>query len=394
MKKALFLVVGIAFLLCLGTVYSYSVFRVPLEKTLGIKATQSGLPYMLALFFYALFMPLTGRYLRRIEPRFVAMTGGTLMGIGWILASFFPSFPLVAFFYGVLGGIGVGIGYGVPLAVSATWYPENPGFALGTTVIGFGLSPLVTAPILRRLIDQFGPFLALRVMGVVFLLVTVALSLFLRFPQGVTPTHHTPPPSQNSPTLLRHKNFWLLWFSFFVGTFVGLTAISITAPVAQEMIGISYARSATFVSLFALFNGLGRPLFGHLVDRRGFSTTAILSFSLLLGALLLFIIGRGSVISYTVSFLLLWMNLGAWLAIAPSSTVKFFGRETYAQNYGLVFTAYGVSALSGTFVASLLRDLTGSYLSIFFLSLFLVAGSLAIVLHARRRSTLEGGMGT
>jgi OFA family oxalate/formate antiporter-like MFS transporter len=379
-RKAVPLLSGIALLLCLGTVYSYSVFRGPLEKTLEIGAVQSGLPYMLALFFYALLMPFAGRFIGKWPPQWIALTGGSVMGLGWILAGTFRSFPSLVVFYGILGGIGVGIAYGVPLAVSARWYRENPGLAVGTTVVGFGLSPLVTAPLVRKLVELSGPFFALRVMGILFLILTAGLSLLQRFPKDASIPQTT---TSSSPRkTARHKEFWLLWFAFFCGTFVGLTTIGITASVAQEMVQLSYATAAFSVSLFALFNGLGRPLFGHLVDRWGFVRAALTSYGLILLGALLFLSAPQNPVAYFVSFPLLWMNLGAWLSIAPSATLKFFGVESYAQNYGLLFTAYGVAALLGTFVSSFLREMTGSYSGIFFFNIGLVIVATGGVLAA------------
>lgn len=390
MKRFVPLLSGMAILLCLGTVYSYSVFRSALERTLGISALQSGLPYMLALFFYALFMPLAGRYIGTVPPQRIVMTGGGLMGLSWILAGMFPSFVSLVLFYGVLGGMGVGIAYGVPLAVSAQWYRDNPGLAVGTTVLGFGLSPVVTAPLARRLVELSGPFFALRVMGVAFLATTLGLSFFQRFPEK-TCYAKANRPLLPLGELFKHREFWSLWFVFFSGTFVGLTTIGITALVAQEVVQLSYASAAFSVSLFALFNGLGRPFFGYLVDKRGFVSTAFTSYGVMLLAVFLFLVAPRNHLVYLLSFTLLWMNLGAWLSIAPSATLKLFGADSYAQNYGVLFTAYGVAALTGTFVSSFLREITGSYLSIFLVNIFLIFTATMVIFRAfKPKRTLEG----
>lgn len=381
MKRIGYVILGVLLLLCLGTVYSYSVFRKPIEATFGVRATLSGLPYMLALFFYALFMPVGGRLLGKYPPRLVALLGSTMTSLGWIGAGFSRSFPGLLIFYGVLCGIGVGIAYGAPLAVSVSWFPENPGIALGTTVIGFGLSPLVTAPLARRLVETSGLLFALRFFGIAFLLTTLPISLLLRFAENRSLSAHKA--SRTHPELLRQGKFWALWVSFFLGTFIGLSAISITGPVAQEILRLPYDKAALGVSLFAILNGAGRPLFGYLVEKKGFRTGALLSYtSIALVSLLFF--AYPSVATYALTFAVLWMNLGAWLAIAPTTTYTLYGKETYAQTYGVVFTAYGAGAIAGTLVSGMLRDLTGSYLSIFPLNALLAGAGVGVALALER----------
>lgn len=375
MRRIQYIVLGVALLLCLGTVYSYSVFRKPLEEMFQIRATLSGIPYMLALFFYALCMPLGGKLLAKYPPRVIALFGNMVTSIGWIGAGLSRSYLGLVLFYGVLCGIGVGIAYGVPLAVSVSWFPENPGLALGTTVIGFGLSPLVTAPLARRLVEFSGPSFAFRTLGMLFLAITMPVSFLLRFPEGQNT--RTSNSSSSCIHLIRQGKFWALWTSFFIGTFVGLLAISITGPVAQEVIGLSYRSAALYVSLFAVFNGVGRPLFGYLVDRRGFITGALLSYgSVILASLLFLAFPRPG--TYLFAFALLWMSLGAWLSMAPTTTYALFGKEAYAQNYGMVFTAYGVGAIAGTLASGILRDATGSYLAIFPLNALLAGAGIGI----------------
>ncbi|MBC7217783.1 MAG: OFA family MFS transporter [Candidatus Caldatribacterium sp.] len=386
MKRIGYVILGIGLLLCLGTVYSYSVFRKPIEETFRVGATLSGLPYMLALFFYALFMPLGGRLLRRLSPRVVALLGSVATSTGWIGAGLSRSYLGLVLFYGVLCGAGVGIAYGVPLAVSVSWFPENPGLALGSTVVGFGLSPLVTAPLARRFVEMAGPLFAFRVLGWVFLAATVPISLLLRFHESKSTGFQNTAPSPRT-NLLRQGKFWALWTSFFIGTFIDLSAISITGPIAQETIGLPYQTAALSVSIFAVFNGVGRPLFGYLVDRKGFKRGAFVSYSSVALASLLFFAYPHSV-TYALAFAVLWMNLGAWLAMAPTTTYALFGPETYAQNYGVVFTAYGVGALAGTFVSGVLRDLTGSYLGLFPFNALLAGigiGIVSILEHLSRR---------
>ena len=365
---------GVTVLLCLGTVYSWSVFRRPLELQMGISATASLLPFTLVLVCNAVMMPITGFYMGRFGTRRVAAVGGAIVGLGYLLASLTTQIETLTLAYGVVVGIGVGITYGVPMAVVARWFPDKKGLAVGLTIIGFGLSPLVTAPLANTLIADLGVRPTLRLMGIAFGLIILTISLALKLPppgwhpyEGTIPhaseaTHHRYPPQ-----MMKSRSFYGLWICYTIGTLVGLTAIGISSPVGQEIININPGLAASSVALFALFNGISRPLFGWLSDRFRPHQVAIASYGLILLACVLMVNAQeGQVALYLVAFCLFWFCLGGWLAIAPTTTLRLFNPDHYAQNYGIVFTAYGVGALIGTLSAGQIRDWFGSYTYAFY----------------------------
>ncbi|NJL99855.1 MAG: OFA family MFS transporter [Synechococcaceae cyanobacterium SM2_3_2] len=381
---------GILVLLCLGTVYSWSVFRKPLEAELGIGSGDSLLPYTFALVFYAALMPITGFFIPRWGSRKVLGLGGSILGLGYILASFAPSIGLITLCYGGMAGTGVGIAYGVPMVVVARWFPERKGLAVGLTIIGFGLSPLITAPLANQLIESIGVRSTLQILGILFAAIVLVISTQLKLP----PPGWIPPLSQakisadkNSPvptslypaTLFKSQSFYGLWICYAIGTWIGLSAIGISSPVGEEMINLDPTVAASSVALFAVFNGISRPLFGWLADRFQPDHVAMGSYGLIVLASGLMIFSQeGSRLSYWVSFSLLWFCLGGWLAMAPTLTLRLFNPERYAQNYGIVFTAYGVGALTGTMITGWIRDVLGSYSYTFYgMALLAVLGILA-----------------
>ena len=121
----LYVFLGLVIMMMLGTVYSWSVFRLPVEELYSVGAAQSGLPYMTALLFYSLFMFLTGRYFKGWSPRATILVGSLLVSAGWILSAFAPNIQVLIVTYGVISGAGVGIAYGAPLAVVTRWFPEK-----------------------------------------------------------------------------------------------------------------------------------------------------------------------------------------------------------------------------------------------------------------------------
>lgn len=390
---------GMIILLCLGSVYSWSIFRTPLENELGISATQSLLPYTFALVFYAATMPLAGFYIPRIGTRVTTVIGGIIVGLGYILSSFATEIGILIFTYGVIAGAGVGIAYGVPMVVISRWFPDKKGLALGLTIIGFGLSPLITAPIANQLISTYTVRPTLRIAGIAFTAIILVLALTMKLPpkswhprQNVTTSSTVTSASAYPKNLFKSRSFYGLWICYGIGTLVGLSAIGISSPVGEEIIDINPTVAAGSVSLFALFNGVSRPLFGWLSDRFKPHHIAILSYVLILIACLLMVNARtGQIATYLIAFCLFWFCLGGWLAMAPTITLRFFNPDQYAQNYGIVFTAYGVGALIGTLVTGRIRDLFGSYNYVFYPMAFLAIMGIfiACMLLKRERSTLD-----
>jgi MFS transporter, OFA family, oxalate/formate antiporter len=365
---------GATVLLCLGTVYSWSIFRKPLEKLLNINAIESLLPFTVLLVLFAILMPITGFYINRFGTRVVTAVGGVIMGLGYILSGLDGNLQTLTFTYGVIAGTGVGIAYGVPLAVVAKWFPDKKGIAVGLAVIGFGLSPLITAPLAKSLIDTYGVRQTFVILGIAFIAIILAISTALKTPPeewkptgwnpGVSVQGNTSTTTQG--TMLQTPAFYGLWLCYTIGTFSGLAAIGISSPLAQEIIKLDAATAASTVSLFAVFNALGRLFFGWFTDRFSPKYGAIVSFTLvIIASIMMLKAGPGSVSTYLVAFSLFYFSFGGWLAIAPTTTLILFSQAEYAKNYGIVFTAYGAGALAGTLLAGRIRDIFGSY-TIFF----------------------------
>jgi OFA family oxalate/formate antiporter-like MFS transporter len=364
---------GMMIMLCLGSVYAWSVFRTPLERELGISATQSLLPFTLALVFYAATMPIAGFYIPRIGTRVMTAMGGIVVGLGYVLASFATNVGFLAFAYGAIAGTGVGIAYGVPMVVASRWFPDKKGLAVGLTIVGFGLSPLIMAPLENQLIAAYSVRPTLRILGIAFAAIVLAIALTMKVPpQGWQPRRSgmaapSVTPRSYHQNVFKSCSFYGLWLCYAIGTLVGLTAIGISSPVGEEIIEITPTAAASSVSLFAVFNGVSRPLFGWLSDRFKPHHIAIVSYGLMIMACVLMANAQpGHILTYLMAFCLFWFCLGGWLAMAPTITLRFFNPDHYAQTYGIVFTAYGVGALIGTLLAGRIRDLFGSYNYVFY----------------------------
>lgn len=370
---------GLIINLCLGTIYSWSVFVAPLTayftKTLGQTVTAGDvlLPFSVFLAFFAIAMPFTGKYIEKYGPRNVTIVGGILTGLGWLLASFATSVPMLYVVYGVIGGVGVGIAYGVPVAVAARWFPDRRGLAVGLTVLGFGFSAFFTANIAGWLITTYGVMTTFRIFGVAFVILTVLLALPLRFPKaGWTPAGWTAPAPVAGQAatcefrreqMLRSTSFYGVWLCYFIGCLAGLMTISIAKPVGTD-VGVEAGLATLLVGFFAIFNGFGRPVFGAITDKFTPRNAAMISF-VLIGLASLLLWQFTGVLVYIVAFALLWGCLGGWLAIAPATTGCYFGTTDYPRCYGVVFLAYGAGAIAGPQLAGFVKTSTGSYLGVF-----------------------------
>lgn len=400
---------GLIIMLCLGAIYAYSVFAVPLRKVfeapppegygLKVTSTEMQIPFIVFLLIFALTMPLMGKYIEKYGPKKMSLLGAVFVGLGWFLASFATSPTALVFLYGLIGGLGVGIAYNCPIVTSTRWFPDKRGLAVGLTLLGFGFSAALVGPIADFLIAGFGISTTLKILGVAFFLLMVLFAMLLRFPpRGWKPEGWNPIEKSVAKTvakdmtrgeLVKTRAFYALWVCYTVGTLAGLMAIGVSKSVGLEVAanaGISEteisALLTTLIIPFAFCNGFGRPLFGWITDKLAPRKAAATSFILIILASILMLTNPSSINAYVIAFAILWLNLGGWLAIAPAATAHFFGTRDYARNYGLVFTAYGAGAVIGNLLAGQAKDMFGAYITVFqyVLALALLGLAVAVML--------------
>jgi len=377
--------------LCLGSIYAWSIFVEPLtvyftnELGLSVTANEILMPFSLVLAFFAITMPFTGKIIDRYGPRNVTILGCVLNGLGWILASFSSSVLMLSVLFGVIGGIGIGIAYSVLVAVPARWFPDKRGLAVGLAVLGVGFSAFFTANIAGWFIGAYGVMATFRIFGIAIIILTTLFALPLKFPTpGWVPAGWMPPALKlgeekscefTRSHMLRTSAFYGLWACYFIGSLAGLMAISIAKPVGTD-VGIEEGLATFLVGFFAIFNGGGRPAFGALTDKITPKNAAMVSFILIaFASLLMWQIPTAPV--YILAFAVLWGCLGGWLAIAPTTTGRYFGTSDYPRCYGVVYLAYGAGAIAGPQLAGFIKTSTGSYIGVFpYVLALAVAGSI------------------
>src|ERR1700740_887984 len=213
---------GVFFQIALGAVYAWSVFRVPLTQQFGWSISEITLTFTISIFVLGFAAFFGGLWLNRKGPRIVALTGGVLYGLGVFLASFSANRLWWLYLsYGLIGGIGLGFGYIVPVAVLVKWFPDRRGLITGIAVGGLGAGALVTAPVATRLIQNVGVLQTFAYLGIAYLLITRATGYFMQNPpDGWKPAGWAPSATQTKQraaldytlgAALKTWQWWALW---------------------------------------------------------------------------------------------------------------------------------------------------------------------------------------
>jgi MFS family permease len=383
----LFVVFGFIINICLGSVYAYSVFAEPVKELMKVSTTEAGLPFMIFLTCFAITVFFGEQLIDDLGPRDLGMLSGVILGLGWMISGKSSNILTLAISFGIIGGGGVGLAYGVPLAVVDRWFPDKKKLALGLTLAGFGASPFVSANVAAVLIKSVGLMQTFLYLGSAFIIIVFTLFIPFRYPKkGWKPVGWTPPSAAlfctvdfDMEQMASTPTFYGLFLCYTIGCLAGLMAIGISSPVAQEIVKVDTGMAATFVGVFAIFNGAGWPIFRVLADKLTPRIAAIISFIIILVCSLgMLTADQGSIALYIVCFIGFWLCLGGWLAIAPTATTSFFGVKNYTKNYSLVFFAYGVGAILGGIISGQAKDTFGSYAVAFYPTAALAAAGIVI----------------
>jgi MFS family permease len=399
--------------LALGALYAWSVFTKLLTDPAGIyqfTATQTAWIFSAGLATFAFVMILAGRWLAKIGPRKLTILGGLLLGLGFVLGGFFgTSFWAQFLFIGLVAGAGIGLGYVVPIAVGVKWFPDKKGMITGLAVAGFGFGATIWVKLAG---SWFGGLLnyaevfnlpPVQSVFVIYGFVFAALVLLGSFvmvnpPEGYKPEGWNPEESQASTALgnksfapgqmLKTSQFYSIWVVFLSSAIAGLMVIyciKLFGIDALEFQGVQNAgiTTDTAVAWLAIFNGLGRILWGMFSDRIG-RKSAIIIMSALQGFAMLatyhLFIYTGQTTGLVFAACLIGFNYGGIFALFPAITADWFGNKEVGRNYGWVFSAYGVAGIVGPLLAGVFKDAAaGGSTPVGWMAPFLIAGVACMV---------------
>jgi MFS transporter, OFA family, oxalate/formate antiporter len=363
-------IAGVFLQIALGAVYAWSVFRVPLANQFGWSISEVTLTFTISIFVLGFAAFFGGLWLNRKGPRVVALTGGALYGLGIFLASFTHRLSWLYLTYGVIGGIGLGLGYIVPVAVLVKWFPDRRGLITGIAVGGFGAGALITAPVATRLIQSVGVLSTFAYLGIAYLIVTVMAGLFMQNPpDGWKPQGWTPTASQTShraghdftlSEALKTWQWWALWLLLFLNTCAGISIISQEAPLFQEEAGVTAAVAASMVGLASIGNAVGRVFWAWISDLITRRATFFVMFA---AQILLFWLLPNIATAWflTIVTFVVLMCYGGGFGTMPAFTADYFGPKNVGPIYGLMLTAWGFASVFGPLLIAHMRETAGSY---------------------------------
>jgi len=404
MNRNLVVVGAILVQLALGAIYAWSVYTKVLVEAGWTKA-QTQIVFSAGLAFFAIVMVIAGRFLQhpKVGPRRLAMLSGLVLGLGYVLAGLFgaENFTTTLIFIGIIGGAGIGIGYVVPIAVGIKWFPDKKGLITGLAVAGFGfgatlwmtladkLGPLGGGELLKSL-GVSGTFIAF---GIAYFVLVEIGSMWMTFPpEGYKPEGWEPPQATSSKPLagsvtltswemLRTKQFYLILLTFAFVASAGLMSIGLMKLWPMQALqdnGISKEVASAAATLamavfFALFNGLGRIIWGMLSDKLGRKLSIIIMAASQGVFVYLFQFMAGNEYTLYLFAMLIGFNFGGNFALFPTITADTFGTKYVGMNYGWVFLAYAIGGIFGPVLGGKLGDLGNFPLA------FTICGILCIV---------------
>ncbi|HEY0566030.1 MAG TPA: OFA family MFS transporter [Terriglobales bacterium] len=358
--------------IALGAVYAWSVFRDPLARQFGWSVPQITLTFTIAIFVLGFASFFGGLWMNKQGPRIVAMTGGALYGIGVFLASFTSQGHLFWLYatYGFIGGMGLGLGYIVPVAVLVKWFPDKRGLITGIAVGGFGAGALVTAPVASSLIRSVGVLRTFSYLGIAYLIVGVIAGSFLKNPpDGYRPKGWQPSAAvQATRTARDYKlgealaawQWWVLWLLLFINTSAGISLISQEAPVFRSFAGVTAAAAAGMVGIVSLGNALGRVFWAWFSDL----TTRRITFAvmyLLQVALFWFLPSIHTASLLTVIAFIILMCYGGGFGTMPAFTADYFGPKNVGPIYGLMLTSWSFASAFGPLMIAKMYQASHQY---------------------------------
>ena len=307
-----------------------------------------------------------------------------MYGLGVFLASFSAGKLWWLYLsYGLIGGIGLGLGYIVPVTALVKWFPDRRGLITGIAVGGFGAGALVTAPLATYLIQSVGVLQTFAWLGIVYLVVTMATGYFMKNPpEGWKPAGWVPSATLTAQraakdyTLggaLKTWQWWALWALLFLNTSAGISLISQESPIFQEIAKVSVIAAAGMVGIASIGNGVGRIFWAWTSDALTRRWTFLAMFLVQVGLFwMLPSLSTASVLT-VVSFIIL-MCYGGGFGTMPAFAADYFGSKNVGPIYGLMLTAWGCASAFGPLLIAHLRQSSGSYVG----GLHLIAGIMAV----------------
>ena len=354
-----------------GTIQAWSVFRNPLMDACGWSISEVTLAYTLHYAAFGVAAFLGGLWIGRAGPRRAGYLAGTLYGLGVVLAGFSGERLWMLYAtYGLMAGLGRGVGGIVAVTTVVRWFPDRRGIASGLTGLGFGTGALIAAPLAAHLITTLGPFGTFRLFGLAYMIVVLGTaSVMSNPPEGFAPAGWRPGTASidqqatRSYTLGESFGTWQLYALFglaFFNALAGLGLVSQAAPMAQELTGVDTLQAGGMVGLMAFAYAVGRFSWAWLSDLVGRKQSFAVLF--LIQAVIFGILPLAAGFSiFSVLAVIAFLCHGGVVGIIPAFLADYFGPDHVGSLFGLTIVAQAVGGVLGPMLQALLREATGTY---------------------------------
>lgn len=382
----------------IGAAYAYSVYTQPLVETKGWFMASVTTAFTIMMVLGGGSAALFGKFVERSGPRKSAMLAAVLFGLGQAGSGFAISMDSLTGFllsYGLLSGLGLGIGYIAPVSTLVKWFPDKRGLATGMAVLGFGTGALITAPVAANLIESIGISYTFYILGIsYFVLMMLGASYIAPPPKNWMPAGMKAAvkagtrkikkdlSQATSGEAVRTKHFWMLWTMMLINTSAGIMMISVASPMAQNIVGLSAGAAATMVGIMGVFNGGGRLGWAAASDYISRPKVFIIFFIIQLAAFITLPIITSAFIFQIFIFLVV-SCYGGGFSNLPAFIGDLFGTKELGAIHGYLLTTWSLGGLIGPTLVSQIYTRTGSYIPVFyvFTGLIIIALIISILLN-------------
>lgn len=399
----------IAMIMIANLQYAWTLFVAPMQTATGWAVSDIQLAFTLFILFQTWVQPLDGWFIDRLGPRGFITAAGVLCGLGWAGMGYATSLPMLYMLY-CAAGIGAAFVYSASIGSALKWFKDRRGLASGIMAAGFGGGTALFIPIISSLLESRGYRTTFAVSGIAQGLIIIVVAQFLRHPQAETVQASKPASGAGTQIgrrhfttleMLRTPQFYMMYAMFVLMATGGLLVTANAGPIASSW-GYSTAVLALAATLSPIANGGSRIFWGWASDRLGRESTMVLSFALQAICLLLVVTaGQRSPALFVASLVLVYFTWGQIYSLFPATSGDYFGSRHATSNYAVLYTAKGVAAIMGGWIAALLAEQSGSWALGFYGSAFmaLVAAVMAVRLRAaaatlkaaRLRATVPAG---
>ena len=356
---------GMTLQLSIGSIYAYSVWVRPIGELNGWDAKQLKLAFSLAICLLGLTAAFMGKTVQKVGPVKAGLASALFFGLGLAGAGFavsIQSLPLFYLFYGVVSGIGLGLGYITPVSVVVKWFPEKPGFASGLVIMSFAAGSIIASQLILPLVQWLGVTTAFYTLAIGYGCLMAMASSYLAMPAGTFVAPATSKGNLTTAFLAKDIRFYGLWLMLFFNTTAGIALIAVAAPMAKDVIKIDEKAAIVFVGIMGLFNGLGRLAWSSVSDKIGRWKTFTSFF--VIGTLCFLLLTQASnALTFQLLVFVIISCYGGAFATMPAFIKDIYGADNLGTVFGYVLTAWAAAAFAGPWLISV----TGSYNFVFVL---------------------------